>query len=233
MYIASSFAKSYFAFAILNTYFCSCSVLHRDISASNILWYSKPDKSPAAVVNDFDLALKFESDGTRRTGSVPFMAINQLRGCDQHFLRHDFESTLYVFIYLAAGGRHRQEGAGVFDEWFTTHRLKLAAKKRIFLKASRAYIPMVERFKISRLLLAYTAAAAFGEGFCKVEAWEELQNTALLWKDILEAADSENPDGTALSADITMSDRETLFGLATYNALMEMGKFSFKEISWQ
>ena len=95
-------------------------ILHRDISANNIM-YTVKDGKDWFVLIDFDLGVHVDENGhplghssLHRTGTLPFMArelISDLAGTyntshiniaqRQHCIRHDFESLFWVSLWCA------------------------------------------------------------------------------------------------------------------------------------
>ncbi|KAK2591533.1 hypothetical protein QQS21_010783 [Conoideocrella luteorostrata] len=85
-------------------------ILHRDISSNNIIITSPGEARGGGfkgMLIDLDLALATGRDsgpsGARhRTGTMQFMAIEVLRGVDDHTYRHDLESFFYVVLWMCA-----------------------------------------------------------------------------------------------------------------------------------
>ncbi|KAJ1958146.1 hypothetical protein EC988_000467 [Linderina pennispora] len=85
-----------------------CKLLHRDISTNNILVVRQNGKARGLLI-DFDNAVRLDvqkGDSRRvRTGTLPFMSLNNLRG-----VRHectaldDWESLLYLVCWLGTFG---------------------------------------------------------------------------------------------------------------------------------
>ena len=81
---------------------------HGDISLNNLMYSVSPTGKVEGVLNDYDLASweKFPTTNSDRTGTVPFMALELLRGgLDRQIprlYRHDAESFVWVLTYLAA-----------------------------------------------------------------------------------------------------------------------------------
>ncbi|KAF7421107.1 hypothetical protein PC9H_011627 [Pleurotus ostreatus] len=81
-------------------------VLHRDISAGNVLWRSVPKSRCVGVLNDWDQASDIIPQGPLkyRTGTGPFMARDLLAGGSEpptHLYRHDLESLFYLLVWAA------------------------------------------------------------------------------------------------------------------------------------
>ncbi|KAF8122602.1 hypothetical protein EV363DRAFT_1090508, partial [Boletus edulis] len=83
-------------------------VHHRDISATNLMYYRKDGKA-MGVVNDFDLSTLAGSEhefSNERTGTIPFMAIELLdengqKGLVTHLYRHEVESLIWAFAWIS------------------------------------------------------------------------------------------------------------------------------------
>ncbi|KAJ2626132.1 hypothetical protein GGI26_000216 [Coemansia sp. RSA 1358] len=81
-----------------------CGILHRDISANNILVVREKGKPIQGMLIDFDCAI-VESDKSasirpERTGTLPFMSIANLERMDiQRTVLDDWESLLYLHKY--------------------------------------------------------------------------------------------------------------------------------------
>ncbi|KAI0403530.1 hypothetical protein F4802DRAFT_570803 [Xylaria palmicola] len=81
---------------------CDAQILHRDVSAGNIITLDRQKEGdPKGVQRDLDSAVELAAgteieDGI--TGTRPFMAIGVLKG-ECHTYRHDLESFLYVFLW--------------------------------------------------------------------------------------------------------------------------------------
>jgi len=81
---------------------------HGDISLNNLMYSVSPTGKVEGVLNDYDLASwdKFPTTNSDRTGTVPFMALELLRGGLERQIprlyRHDAESFVWVLTYLTA-----------------------------------------------------------------------------------------------------------------------------------
>jgi len=126
-------------------------VQHRDISASNLMYYRQLDGKVIGVVNDFDLATLAGSErkfGNERTGTVPFMAMELLQkdgqdGCVVHRYRHEVESFIWVFLWvscqcIASDGTLRK---GFLDELGKVDAEKCAQKKAQFISSRHVALP--------------------------------------------------------------------------------------------
>ncbi|EEB97765.1 hypothetical protein MPER_02847 [Moniliophthora perniciosa FA553] len=106
-------------------------ICHGDISLSNIM--QDPD-TKCGILNDYDLASLFNVGetisrcGYRRTGTVPFMALELLtrkgwRGTVSRKYRHDLESFFWVFVWIC--GCLNEEGKELqvspFATWMTNN----------------------------------------------------------------------------------------------------------------
>ncbi|TFK21841.1 hypothetical protein FA15DRAFT_551357, partial [Coprinopsis marcescibilis] len=86
-------------------------VLHRDLSEGNLMFWRKQNEDGKGtniqgVLNDWDMASKLESKqvpmstATKRTGTLPFMAIELLMDKPApHLRRHDLESFFYILLW--------------------------------------------------------------------------------------------------------------------------------------
>jgi len=123
-------------------------ILHRDISIGNVMFRVDEGGKKRGVLRDWDLALVEDHEGhqsrgpdTRRTGTVPFMAIDLLNGADQtHFARHDVESTLWLLVFVTS----EYEGGSMknpFNRWERLTMIDLAESKGYFLHEPHRYTP--------------------------------------------------------------------------------------------
>ncbi|KAJ2308554.1 hypothetical protein IWW55_000364 [Coemansia sp. RSA 2706] len=89
-----------------------CGYLHRDISTNNILAI-EVDGRVRGVLIDFDCAIKVGSQRrvrAERTGTPPFMSINNLRNSSvERSELDDWESLLYVVCWLGVYGVSEEE----------------------------------------------------------------------------------------------------------------------------
>ncbi|KAJ2759090.1 hypothetical protein H4S06_002391 [Coemansia sp. BCRC 34490] len=95
-----------------------CGILHRDISTNNILFTGSGSRIKGMLI-DFDHAF-CESDKNavrrfERTGTLPFMSVNNLEGeIKMHTVLDDWESLLYILCWLGTyGWRNKSRGDGV------------------------------------------------------------------------------------------------------------------------
>jgi hypothetical protein len=86
-------------------------VLHQDASKDNIVIPDvKKEGEPRGVLIDLDLGMELAVGPTRPgelIGTKAFMAIDLLTGTP-HTYRHDLESFLYVFLWIAICGGHKR-----------------------------------------------------------------------------------------------------------------------------
>ncbi|KAJ2663881.1 hypothetical protein IWW48_001147 [Coemansia sp. RSA 1200] len=96
-----------------------CGILHRDISTNNILFTGSGSRIKGMLI-DFDHAF-CESDKNavhhfERTGTLPFMSVNNLEGeIKMHTVLDDWESLLYILCWLGTYGwrnKRRSDGVG-------------------------------------------------------------------------------------------------------------------------
>ncbi|KAI9774365.1 MAG: hypothetical protein M1840_004259 [Geoglossum simile] len=111
-------------------------ILHRDVSAANILQSLHPLPGPSSdipelmgFIIDLDYAVRVDLTGnyvpsgaTHRTGTLPFMAIDILYNpATTHLYNHDIESFLYVLIWYCiyknkpARNAHTTDGPDIFS----------------------------------------------------------------------------------------------------------------------
>ncbi len=110
-------------------------LLHRDISANNLMVNEDPDNSswPAFLI-DLDLAVREPREGASgaegRTGTKAFMAIGALLG-EQHSFMHDLESFFWVLFWICIHYDGPGKGRRVlrFDKWNFVETEELAETK--------------------------------------------------------------------------------------------------------
>ncbi|KAJ1949533.1 hypothetical protein FBU59_001101 [Linderina macrospora] len=90
-----------------------CKLLHRDISDNNILVVRQSGVARGLLI-DLDNAVRLDvdrGDGRRvRTGTLPFMSLNNLRGVEHECTAlDDWESFLYLICWLATFGINRDD----------------------------------------------------------------------------------------------------------------------------
>jgi serine/threonine protein kinase len=87
-------------------------MLHRDISSENLMWDPEED---CGILNDFDLAklvkeMQCGPSAKHKTGTLPFLALDLLHSWNsQHLFQHDFESFLYVIMWIVARYENGEE----------------------------------------------------------------------------------------------------------------------------
>ncbi|KAJ2659501.1 hypothetical protein IWW48_003447 [Coemansia sp. RSA 1200] len=98
-----------------------CGILHRDISTNNIL-FTGSGSSIKGMLIDFDHAFcendKSDVHRFERTGTLPFMSVNNLEGkVKKHTVLDDWESLLYILCWLGTyGWRNKSKVCGVGPE---------------------------------------------------------------------------------------------------------------------
>ncbi|KAJ2390493.1 hypothetical protein GGI23_005608, partial [Coemansia sp. RSA 2559] len=93
-----------------------CKILHRDISTNNIL-FTGSGSSIKGMLIDFDHAIcEDDKDAVRnfeRTGTLPFMSINNLEGgLTEHSLLDDWESLIYILCWVGTYDWRKKEESG-------------------------------------------------------------------------------------------------------------------------
>ncbi|KAJ1727220.1 hypothetical protein LPJ61_004690, partial [Coemansia biformis] len=85
-----------------------CGILHRDISANNILVVRGPDNNVRGVLTDLDCAIRVgveRDQRPERTGTPPFMSISNLENSSvPRSELDDWESALYIACWLGVYG---------------------------------------------------------------------------------------------------------------------------------
>jgi len=126
-------------------------IYHGDISPNNLM-YDIPAETgiPEGVLNDYDLA-SWEGHPTTnndRTGTIPFMALDLLRGGLERqvprLYRHDAESFVWVLAYLTAitikyeGHSCKISRPPYFDPWFKdAHQPHRSSKRGLYVDYGR------------------------------------------------------------------------------------------------
>lgn len=102
-------------------------ILHRDISAGNMIILDNQQGGAKGMLIDLDVAIHLGTELDRAlgiTGTRPFMAIGVLKG-HQNTCRHDLEAFFYVFLWTIItnraddppeASRLRQWSKGTWDE---------------------------------------------------------------------------------------------------------------------
>ncbi|KAA1470073.1 hypothetical protein DENSPDRAFT_870715 [Dentipellis sp. KUC8613] len=146
--------------------FTNAKVLHRDLSADNLMFHRDTDGGVCGVLNDWDMALDLKTQAPSRKptdpiGTTPFMALELLtEEPSTHRYRHDLESFVYILIWctiqLGLDGRllrprHPALADWCHGDWAANGRAKLSAlmpfsdEQRALLKAVRApFRPLVD-----------------------------------------------------------------------------------------
>ncbi|KAJ1846331.1 hypothetical protein LPJ70_002092, partial [Coemansia sp. RSA 2708] len=142
--------------------FKECQILHRDISISNTLVWRDTDESARGMLIDFDLALPTDQvdlpAGYKRTGTLPFMSINNLEeNSNQRTSLDDWEAFLAVVCWIGTFGWQevdaRNDPALTSDDrpimkWREGSRITIAAAKRgHFDSTVEFYDKIVKHFK--------------------------------------------------------------------------------------
>jgi len=118
-------------------------VRHRDISASNLMYYKTSNGLIVGVLNDYDLSsVRDTPTGTERTGTVPFMAMElltkaALQGKVEHLYRHDAESFIWVLIWVCLRYENGVLKGTMLNEWLKEDALGCHDKKASFLYTGR------------------------------------------------------------------------------------------------
>lgn len=127
-------------------------LLHRDISANNLMVNEDPDNSswPAFLI-DLDLAVREPREGASgaegRTGTRAFMAIGALLG-EKYSFMHDLESFFWVLFWICIHYNGPGKGRPVsrFDKWnfveteeLAETKLGIVSDQDIFSKTLSAY----------------------------------------------------------------------------------------------
>lgn len=130
---------------------------HRDISASNLMYY-RAKGVLKGILNDYGLAtlggLKPHTSGDERTETIPFMAIDLWREydfwrmCDQnhhrikHQYRYDVESFVWVFTWISCQYKDGKFRDGYFAKWAkVVGSSRCAREKLLFLEGIQNKIP--------------------------------------------------------------------------------------------
>ncbi|KAI9065675.1 hypothetical protein FKP32DRAFT_1674509 [Trametes sanguinea] len=158
----------------LDALFHRAGILHRDVSAYNIMWQppESPDSQPVSgnfVLCDFDLAVNLGSDNPssssetsrvatapHRTGTLPFLALELLKNDGTpHRLYHDYESLFWVVLWCAMKVDYRDKNADraaidkILHGWQSTDSNRIYYKKRKVLETRCQGLPLSQRFKSS------------------------------------------------------------------------------------
>jgi hypothetical protein len=118
-------------------------VRHRDISASNLMYYKTSNGLIIGVLNDYDLSsVRDTPTGTERTGTVPFMAMDlltkeALQGKVAHLYRHDAESFIWVLIWVCLRYENGMLKGTMLNEWLKEDALGCHKNKASFVWSGR------------------------------------------------------------------------------------------------
>ncbi|KAJ2518422.1 hypothetical protein GGI11_002871, partial [Coemansia sp. RSA 2049] len=134
-------------------------ILHRDISSNNVLFYEiDGGKDVRGLLIDFDHAVDVSVPKiTRhldRSGTLPFMSINNLAGNIQWVTGlDDWESALYLMCWIGTYGfnKHQAPDPAVLDElkirtWCEGSLGKIAWPKRVFLETENFFHDLTDQF---------------------------------------------------------------------------------------
>ncbi|KAI0791904.1 hypothetical protein C8Q75DRAFT_60315 [Abortiporus biennis] len=190
------------------------------------------DGKPHLILNDFDLAMFINRDGspasdkssTHRTGTLPFMACDILKNTEKpHYLRHDLESTVYMAWWIAINYPFDSNG-------------QPQKKKDILLRWEKGTFGSISKFKHSFLtdtnehkefLLAVSSdfkkygtwLAAFRNIFHKGYAAEINAGGDISYKDgemLMKQESGDNAEEQLRLQQIQkMKEDETMFGFVT------------------
>ncbi|OSD02311.1 hypothetical protein PYCCODRAFT_1435643, partial [Trametes coccinea BRFM310] len=112
----------------LHALFHDAQILHRDVSAYNIMWQpsdESPDRKGKFILCDFDLAIVTGGGAAvpatpaktrvatapHRTGTLPFLAIELIKSPETlHRLHHDYESLFWVVLWCAMKADYHKVG---------------------------------------------------------------------------------------------------------------------------
>ena len=126
-------------------------IRHGDISLHNLMYDVSETGDPVGILNDFDLAswIGYSTTNNDRTGTIPFMAIDLLKGGLEARLprlyRHDLESFCWVLAYTTVAKIDYKDctirispRSGV-DAWFndgskTERRLHILSKRFFYFE---------------------------------------------------------------------------------------------------
>jgi len=118
-------------------------VRHRDISASNLMYYKTSNGLIIGVLNDYDLSsVRDTPTGTERTGTVPFMALDlltkdALQGKVEHLYRHDAESFIWVLTWVCLRYENGELNSTMLNDWLKVDAIGCHEKKSSFQSNGR------------------------------------------------------------------------------------------------
>ncbi|KAJ2168133.1 hypothetical protein GGH15_001634 [Coemansia sp. RSA 562] len=133
-----------------------CQILHRDISEANIL-VRRDDTGVHGMLIDFDHSIDITDEGyvkrTERTGTRPFMSINNLEGeLTKRTALDDWEGIIYIFCWLGTFGWNRatQPSGSVskmaIASWNDYDEMMNANSKRRDMDSSRIFTEITKGF---------------------------------------------------------------------------------------
>lgn len=125
------------------------------------------------ILTDFDLAISLEGEtvgpsSNHFSGTAPFMARDRLLNRPPHALHHDFESALYILVWVAVGykGWMPPEQGDLLSEWRGFDWEKIAVEKIFFLLGEGKYedidkiiLPEYKQLETPILELQYAVAS--------------------------------------------------------------------------
>ena len=103
------------------------------------MYYRGNNNEVIGVLNDYDLATLEDKSplGHQRTGTIPFMALDLLRGQNgevEHVYRHDLESFTWVLVWLTLLYKDGEKVSGSIDNWAKVDAYSCYLAKVGFLK---------------------------------------------------------------------------------------------------
>ncbi|KAJ2713830.1 hypothetical protein H4S00_005327, partial [Coemansia sp. D1744] len=133
-----------------------CQILHRDISEANIL-VRRDNAGVHGMLIDFDHSIDITDEGyvkrTERTGTRPFMSINNLEGeLTKRTALDDWEGIIYIFCWLGTFGWNRatQPSGSVskmaIASWNDYDEMMNANSKRRDMDSSRIFTEITKGF---------------------------------------------------------------------------------------
>jgi hypothetical protein len=120
-------------------------VHHRDLSITNMM-YHEVDGNVIGIMTDFDLTVLLEAPDNQTsqkpTGTAPFMAIRLQVGTDKlQSLNHDFESALYILMWVGCGYKDRMRPhKDPLRDWKRGDWERIAGAKSVFLLFPNEYL---------------------------------------------------------------------------------------------
>jgi hypothetical protein len=182
-------------FVALDDLYSKACILHGDISVGNVMCkvlFIYKDGQQIEVIRliiiDFDLATRVDQGdqhltSIHRTGTAPFMAIDLIdRPKHPHYLRHDFESVLYVAMWFMTPTTGR--GRDLFSIWESTPDAKG------LLWSSTSWAEFRPKYEICPAFVAYDKWLTALWGLF----YEGRQARASYFKSQLKAAEASNSD---------------------------------------